>query len=87
MAKSVLLDRIESDFTYHPPSPKKRRVHQEIDRVTRVVAQWIVQLCPEGRDLSIALTSLEDVRMRCNKAIALGSELDIPDLRDDEEIA
>lgn len=82
MTKSVLLERVESDFTYHPPSPKKRRIHKEIDWETRQLAQRIVHLCPEGRDLSLALTALEEVRMRCNKAIALGSDIDIPDLPD-----
>lgn len=57
-------------FVYHPPNEERRVKHQRVTDATLALAKEIRDLCPEGRQLSLALTHLEDVRMRANAAIA-----------------
>ncbi|MCA8950101.1 MAG: hypothetical protein KDE27_11410 [Planctomycetes bacterium] len=59
-------------FFYHPPrDDQARQNHERVSELTHALAIELVELCPEGRNLSLALTALEDVRMRANAAIAV----------------
>jgi hypothetical protein len=67
-------------FTYHPPPDQERRdAHDMVSNWCLALAGDLVRVCPEGRNLALALTHLEDVRMRANAALACDS----PDLSDD----
>lgn len=64
-------DDLRRRFTYHPPmNDKQRQQHEEVSRRTLELSIWLNENLPEGRNLSIALTLLEDVRMRSNAALA-----------------
>lgn len=43
----------------------------KINNTTRDLAEMIMHMTPPGRNQSLALTALEDVRMRANAAIAV----------------
>lgn len=68
---------LENRFFYHPP-PNQARVdaHSEVSDRCLFLAIKLRDLCPEGRNLSLALTALEDVRMRANAALACDSPED-----------
>lgn len=61
---------LENRFIYHRPTEEKVRLHNTVQHETLVLAKTLRDICPEGRNLSLALTHLEDVRMRANAAIA-----------------
>lgn len=63
---------LENRFYYHKPTPEKLKIHEEITESTLVLAKKFRDILPAGRNLSIVLTLLEDVRMRANAAIAIG---------------
>jgi hypothetical protein len=59
-------------FFYHPPRDKQAiDNHEVVSEQTFRLAVRLCQICPAGRNLSLALTALEDVRMRANAAIAV----------------
>ena len=65
------VDDLRNRFTYHPPkTDAQRRAHEEVSERTLALSQWLAENLPEGRNLSIALTLMEDVRMRANAALA-----------------
>jgi hypothetical protein len=58
-------------FFYHLPRDQKAiDNHESVSEYTFRLAVVLTTLCPPGRNLSLALTALEDVRMRANAAIA-----------------
>jgi hypothetical protein len=62
---------LKNRFLYHPPKgPRQVEAHAEISSLTLALAEQLCALCPPGRNRSLALTHLEDVRMRANAAIA-----------------
>jgi len=59
-------------FFYHPPRDDQAVAnHKTVSTLTYELAVTLVAICPPGRNLSLALTALEDVRMRANSAIAV----------------
>jgi len=59
-------------FFFHPPrDPQAIANHNQVSTLTYNLALQLCQFCPPGRNLSLALTALEDVRMRANAAIAV----------------
>lgn len=69
-----LLDRIENDFTYHPPRGDQAERYVQLRQMAKSMALQIVGLCPDGRERSLALTHLEDAVMWANAAIARHAE-------------
>ena len=70
-------EELENRFLFHPP-PNQARIedHEAVSTITLKLAKDLVLLCPEGRNLSLALTHLEDVRMRANAALACDSPVE-----------
>lgn len=67
-------EELRNRFFYHPAKDADTvRRHEAVSQLTYDLACQLVELCPEGRNLSLALTALEDVRMRANAAIACGA--------------
>lgn len=65
------IEELRNRFTYHPPrTDEQRKAHESVSERTLDMSEWLVALLPEGRNLSICLTLMEDVRMRANAALA-----------------
>lgn len=61
---------LENRFRYHKPSPEQAVVHTWVTETTLALAKEMRDRLPAGRHLSLALTILEDLRMRANAAVA-----------------
>jgi hypothetical protein len=58
-------------FDYHQPDKIALEQHNAVNALFAPFAQKVRDICPDGRNLSLALTALEDARMRANAAIAV----------------
>lgn len=65
-----LIRRIENDFKYHAPTEDKVEAHELIRSLGKSFAKDLVIECPTGRELSMALTKLEEAVMWANASIA-----------------
>lgn len=65
----VLTD-ILNRFTYHAPKPGQNEKYESIRGMCRGSALEFVKLCPQSRELSLALTKLEESVFWANAAIA-----------------
>lgn len=69
--KSELRQRNRTNFQHHPPlNAEVADAHQAVRLSCMELADRLVELCPESRELSLALTNLEQVMMWANAAIA-----------------
>ena len=59
-------------FAYHPPRGDQAMRYQDIRDRAASLADSLVHLCPPSRELSLALTNLEQAVMWANAAIARG---------------
>ena len=64
------MDRIENNFTYHPPKPGQPERYQAIRDKAKELAILIDRKCPDSREKSIAMTELESAVFWANAAIA-----------------
>ena len=75
MGKGFLHKQVNDTLTNHPLEYPEIGVYMENVSVhLRDAGHAIVEYCPEGRELSIALTKLQEVRMFAIAAIALNQE-------------
>lgn len=65
-----VLARIETNFTYHAPQPDQPTRYGVIRDTAKQLAALLVIVCPESRELSLALTKLEESVMWANASIA-----------------
>lgn len=65
-----LFERIENDFTYHQPNDVAVVKHEKVRDYGASYAKLLLSQCPESRELSLALTHLEEAVMWANAAIA-----------------
>lgn len=65
-----LHDRVERDFRYHAPRPDQLPKYELLRDTARHLAHVMVDLVPPSRELSRALSSLEDAVMQANSGIA-----------------
>ena len=71
MNTTELLERIKNNHKHHPPQTQERiDAHQEVRELTVTCAIALVGLCPAGRELSLALTKMEEAMFWANAAIA-----------------
>jgi hypothetical protein len=63
-------DDIANRFTYHAPKAGQPERYQQIRAAARELADLLTAQCPESRELSLALTKLEEVVFWANAAIA-----------------
>lgn len=69
--KDKLRDRVIHNHTYHsPPSEAEALKHQIVRDVTAKCALDLISLCPVSRELSIALTKMEEAMTWANAALA-----------------
>jgi hypothetical protein len=57
-------------FTYHAPKERQAERYQEIREQAKQLAIKMTEECPESRELSLALTNLEQAIFWANAAIA-----------------
>lgn len=65
-----LRSRVENDFTYHPPKPGQPERYELIRSKAKDLALLILDVTPDGREQSTALTKIEEAVMHANAAIA-----------------
>lgn len=61
---------LASRFTYHPPKEGQPEKYERIREEAHELAKTLVELCPSSRELSRALTAMDDVVFNANAAIA-----------------
>lgn len=58
-------------FSYHPATDVTGPLHNSVRDAALALALRINELCPESREASLALTSVQDAMMWANAAIAI----------------
>lgn len=67
------LNDLENRFTYHAPKPGQADSYQTIRLKALQFALLVDQLAPESRELSLAITKIEEAVFWANAAIARDS--------------
>jgi hypothetical protein len=63
-------EQIERAFTYHAPKDSQPPRYTAIRGQAKELASSLLDLCPASRELSLALTKLEEAVFWANAAIA-----------------
>jgi hypothetical protein len=63
-------ERIERDFTYHAPTGDQPQRYINLREAAKELAILMSSSCPPSRELSLALTNLEQATFWANAAIA-----------------
>jgi len=74
--------RVRNSFSFHAPFGDQTMRYEEVRRLGRQFAETLFLLCPRSRELSLAITALEEVVMRANQSIALNEKPIIPGSRE-----
>jgi hypothetical protein len=61
---------LKNRFTYHAPNSTQPARYERIRNKAKDLAKWMMSGCPRSRELSLALTKLEEAVMWANAAIA-----------------
>ena len=61
---------LENRFSYHKPKDGQTRKYERIRDIAKNYADYLTDNCPRSRELSLALTNLEQVVMWANASIA-----------------
>lgn len=61
-------------FTYHPANANQLNAYQQIREAAKSYSKLLDELCPAGRELSVAQTNLEQVMFWANASIARAKE-------------
>lgn len=65
------MDDLARRFQYHPPRDEAtRHAHETIRQNCETLARSVDELCPDGREKSLAITKIEEAMMWANAAIA-----------------
>jgi hypothetical protein len=65
-----IADRIERDFSYHAPSGDQPERYAMIRKIAKHIATHLLEVCPDCRERSLAITKLEEAVFWANAAIA-----------------
>ena len=63
--------QIDNIFTYHAPKENQAERYKLLRQYARELALRIEEHCPESREKSLAITSLQQTVMWANAAIAI----------------
>jgi hypothetical protein len=66
----MTLDDLYTRFLYHAPDEQDALDHTAVRGMLLEVAERLCNLCPEGRELSLTITKLEEVMFWANAAIS-----------------
>jgi len=61
---------LENRFTYHRPITGQPKKYEKIRNTALEFALLLDELCPDSRELSLAITKLEECSMWANASIA-----------------
>jgi len=61
---------LEKNFTYHKPNENQIEYYTNIRKLAHVYANYLQEVCPASRELSLAMTKLEECVMWANASIA-----------------
>lgn len=64
------INTIDNNFKYHAPKDWQKERYEILRAMGRNLAETMYGYCPESRELSLALTNLEQAIMWANAAIA-----------------
>jgi hypothetical protein len=80
----VTNEELSNNHGYHQPvTDVTRRQHERVRELTLNVAKELNAICPASRQLSCALTKLEEARMWANAAIACNEpDISVPPIDD-----
>lgn len=68
--RSPVEEQIERAFTYHPPKAGQPERYAMLRDGVKQIALMMKGTCPPSRELSLALTKLEEAVMWANAAIS-----------------
>lgn len=66
--------QIDKRFDHHPPDAERVRSHEYVRAQTKSLAAEFNRIVPEGWELALALTKLEEALFWANAAIARDTE-------------
>lgn len=66
----MLKQELDTRFTYHKPNADQTVHYEAIRQTAKEFAEYLVVACPDSRELSLAMTALEETVMWANAAIA-----------------
>lgn len=61
---------IDTNFVYHAPKADQPQRYEALRAAAKTLAEHFAQNCPPSRELSLALTKLEEAMMWANASIA-----------------
>ncbi len=61
---------LDNRFDYHRPDEAKAKRHEEARAACKAAAEAINELCPDGREKSLAVTAIEEAMFWANAGIA-----------------
>ena len=70
VVEQKVFDRLNNDFVYHKPIGNQPERYEHIRAKAKELAETLVALCPQSRELSVALTELETSIFWANASIA-----------------
>lgn len=65
-----IVKRLDNNFMYHSPKGDQGERYVAIRGQAKELAETLLKLCPPSRELSKAMTELEDAVMWANASIA-----------------
>ena len=68
--RGITLDDLNNRFAFHPATDLTGPKHAEVRRQCFVLAEFLINSLPPGREASLAITALEECMMWSNAAIA-----------------
>lgn len=68
--KEEKINEMNKKFAYHPPKEDQPNRYAKIRSTFFALAMGLCQNCPESRELSLAMTKLEEACMWANASIA-----------------
>lgn len=63
-------EKLENNFSYHSPKGDQNKRYELIRHGAKQLCWVLLRLCPESRELSLAITALEEAVMWANASIA-----------------
>lgn len=66
----ISADELKKRFTYHAPKDGQPKKYEALRNEALLLAKMIVELTPDSREQSLALTKIEEAVMWANAAIA-----------------
>ena len=73
MNEPIPNEELADRFRYHAPSEDGVQRHATLSEVMTMAARVVYDLCPNGREKSLALTKLEEAKMWASAAVARNS--------------